>query len=174
MGRLTKDALLSASDLREKEVELETLNGSVVVQGLGAAFSNQAQSEALEMKTIGNTQIATVNVAVVEEIQVLHGLKDPRLESREEARKFLERCGPAAKKVVAAIDELSGVDKETMEDVAARFPSSSEEPARDGEAGANGASAGSGRPPVPVRAGARSQDVDSRDHSRSGDAHVSA
>lgn len=153
MGRLSKEALLGASDLREKEIDLPTIGGSVVVQGLPAAFSNQAQSEALEMRTIGQTQTATVNVAVLEEIQVLHGLKEPKLDSREEARTFLERCGPAAKTITAAIDELSGVDKDAIEKAEARFQSSGDGAPVQGEAGAHEAPVGGSGPDLPPRAG---------------------
>lgn len=122
MARLSKNDLLSASDLRTKEVELETIGGSVLVQGLSAAYSNQASSEALEMKTTARgDQIASVNTAKLETIQVLHGLVDPKLENLEEAEKFMQNCGPAAKKIVEAIDELSGLDKEALETAQAKF-----------------------------------------------------
>lgn len=124
MARLSKDALLKASDLRTKEIELETIGGSVVVQGLSAAYSNQASSEALEMKTTARgEQVASVNTAKLETIQVLHGLVDPKLENLEEAEKFMQNCGPAAKKIVEAIDELSGLDKEALETAQAKFQS---------------------------------------------------
>lgn len=122
MARLSKNDLLSASDLRTKEVELETIGGSVLVQGLSAAYSNQASSEALEMKTTARgDQIASVNTAKLETIQVLHGLVDPKLENLEEAEKFMQNCGPAAKRIVEAIDELSGLDKEALETAQAKF-----------------------------------------------------
>lgn len=152
MGRLSKEALLGASDLREKEVELDTIGGSVVVQGLPAAFSNQASSEALVLKTVGLEQVASVDTAVLEEIQLLHGLKEPKLSTRAEARQFMENCGPAAKKIIAAIDELSGVDKASMEEASARFPV--------GRESANGADLGhadgpgDGGPDLSVRVGA--------------------
>lgn len=124
MARLSKNDLLSASDLRTKEVELETIGGSVLVQGLSAAYSNQASSEALEMKTTARgEQVASVNTAKLETIQVLHGLVDPKLENLEEAEKFMQNCGPAAKKIVEAIDELSGLDKEALETAQAKFQS---------------------------------------------------
>jgi hypothetical protein len=150
MSRLSKDALLGASDLAKKEVELDTIGGSVVVQGLGAAFSNQAQSEALEMKTIGKEQIAKVNTAKLEAIQILHGLVEPKLDSLEEAEKFMERCGPAVRKVVDEIDELSGLDKKAIEEAKARFPGSEESPQGSGEAVADGASNGSSGATVPA------------------------
>ena len=153
MGRLTKSALLGATDLVEKEVELPTIGVSVVVRWLGAAYGNEAQSKALEMKTIGNTQIATVNTAALEELQVLHGLVDPHLDSVEEVRGFMEKCGPAAKAIVAAIDELSGLDKDAIEAANARFPGGAESATSGNGDGLHGPATGSGGPAVPVRAG---------------------
>lgn len=155
MERSTKGAWLDGpGDLKEADVEDVPVAGkSVRVRGLPAAYSNQAQSEALEMKTIGDTQIATVNTARLEVLQFAHGVIDPEF-SVEEAQAVSERFGPAFKKVIARIDKLSGVDKEAIEDASTRFPARGEEPAGEGEAGANGASAGSDRPPVPARAGA--------------------
>jgi hypothetical protein len=127
MARLTKEALLSASDIETKEVELPSIGGSVVVQGLSAAYSNQASSEALEMKTTARgDQIATVNTAKLEVIQAQHGLVDPALSSFAEAETFAKNCGPAFKKVIEAIDELSGLDKEAITEAKATFPSSGE------------------------------------------------
>ena len=143
MARLSKDALLKASDLRTKEIELESIGGSVVVQGLSAAYSNQASSEALEMKTTARgDQIATVNTAKLETIQVLHGLVEPKLDTIEEAEQFMQNCGPAAKKIVEAIDELSGLDKEAIAEASAKFPSGGEVEERPvvGDGASNGSS----------------------------------
>lgn len=153
MGRLSTRDLCEASDLREAEIELPALGGSVVVQGLGAAFSNEAQSQALEMKRVGNAQIASVNTALLEEIQLCHGLKDPKL-SREEARKFMENNGPSVREIIDKIDELSGVDKDAIEDANARFQGGGERAADKREAGVHEAPSGSDESAVPARAGA--------------------
>jgi hypothetical protein len=127
MPRLTKDALLTASDISTKEVELPSIGGSVLVQGLSAAYSNQASSEALEMTTTARgEQIAKVNTSKLEIIQAQHGLVDPPLSSFAEAETFAKNCGPAFKKVIEAIDELSGLDKEAITEAAATFPSGGE------------------------------------------------
>jgi hypothetical protein len=127
MSRLTKDALLKASDISTKEVELPSIGGSVLVQGLSAAYSNEASSEALEMTTTARgEQIARVNTAKLEIIQAQHGIVDPPLASFEEAEQFAKNCGPAFKKVIEAIDELSGLDKEAITEAKATFPSSGE------------------------------------------------
>ena len=149
MSRLTKDALLSATDLRTKEVELPSIGGSVEVQGLSAAYSNQASSEALEMKTTARgDQIATVNTAKLEIIQAQHGLVDPKLSSFAEAEQFAKNCGPAFKKVIEAIDELSGLDKEALTEAQAKFPSGEATPKRS-DVG-DGAAAGGAGPDLSV------------------------
>lgn len=161
MDRSTKDAWLSGpGDLKEDEVADVPVKGqSVKVRGLPAAYSNQASSEALEMKTIGDTQIATVNTARLEVLQFAHGCIDPDF-SEAEAQTIAERFGPAFKKVIAKIDELSGVDKEALEKAEARFQGGGEQPSggkREAEvrnkAGAAPA-AGSDGPPVRARVGA--------------------
>lgn len=160
MSRISKDALLGASDLRKGEVVLDSLEGNptVLVQGLGAGFSNQAQSEALEMTTtVRGEQVARVNTARMEEIQVLHGLVDPKLDTIEEARHFMEKNGPAARKIVAKIDELSGVDKAAIEEAEAMFPAGSED--AGGEPERNVAATGSDGPVEPVRDGVASREV---------------
>jgi hypothetical protein len=143
MSRLSKDALLGASDLAQEEVELPTIGGVVLVQGLGAKFSNEAQSQALKMVTIGTEQIATVDTAKLEAIQILNGLADPKLETLEEAESFMAKCGPAVRAVVNKIDELSGLDKEAIAKAKAKFPGGEESSQGSGEAVADGASDGS-------------------------------
>lgn len=156
MSRLSKDALLGASDLVQEEIELPTIDGSVLVQGLGAKFSNEAQSQALKMVTVGNEQIATVDTAKLESIQILNGLVDPQLDSLEEAEAFMEKCGPACRTVVNKIDELSGLDKEAIAKAKAKFPGGQE--SAEGGAKTGGevspVEPGDGGPAVPVRAGA--------------------
>ena len=159
MARISKDALLRASDLRTDEVTLDSLpkdaDGTyptVEVIGLGAGFSNQAQSEALEMTTtVRGEQVARVNTAKMEEIQVKNGLLDPKLDTVEEARQFMENCGPAARKIVEKIDELSGVDKKAIEDAEAMFPAGSEE--AEGEPEPDAPAPRSDGPVEPVRDG---------------------
>jgi hypothetical protein len=155
MSRSTKSAWLEGpGDLKEADVEDVPMEGqSVRVRGLPAAYSNQAQSEALEMKTIGQTQIATVNTARLEVLQFAHGVIDPEF-SVDEAQKVSERFGPAFKKVIAKIDQLSGVTPEAKEATAARFQSGGAESPREGQEGTNGTPAGSDRSPLPARAGA--------------------
>lgn len=124
MARSTIDAWLEGpGDLKEAEVEDVPVKGqSVLVRGLPAAYSNKASSEALEMKQVGRDQIATVNTARLEVIQFAEGVVEPKF-SEAQAQQISEKYGPAFKKVVEKIDELSGVDKEALEEATARFPS---------------------------------------------------
>jgi hypothetical protein len=141
MGVLSKDALLGASDLVEREVELPSIGGTVKVRSLPAAYANQALSEALEVVTgRRGEQTAHVNTAKLEALQVLHGLVEPKLNSIEEAYRFAQQCGPAWRKVVETIDDISGIDKESVEKTQAMFPAGG-----PGEGGAElGNGAGSG------------------------------
>lgn len=152
MPRLNKDALLGANDLAEKEVELETIGGSVVVRALPAKFSNDAQSQAMKLTNVGREQIASVDKAKLEAIQILHGLVDPKLDSLEEAEGFMERCGPAVGAVVEAIDELSELDKKAILEAKARFPGGSE--SESGPDLGDGSPNGSSGPDIPARTGA--------------------
>lgn len=154
MSRSTKSSWLEGKgDLREADVEDVPIKGqSVRVRGLPAAYSNQAQSEALEMKTIGDTQIATINVERVEVLQFAHGVIEPEF-SVEEAEEIAKKFGPAFKKVVAKIDELSGVDKDSMDKAEARFPAGGSEPGGAREARDDAPTSGNGGSVVPARAG---------------------
>lgn len=155
MERSSKSAWLDGpGDLREADVEDVPVEGqSVRVRGLPAAYSNQAQSEALEMKTIGTTQIATVNTARLEVLQFAHGVVEPSF-TVEEAEKVAEKYGPAFRKVVAEVDRLSGIDKEAIEEANARFQGGGERAPDKREARVHETPNGSGGPAVPARAGA--------------------
>ncbi|HMF62275.1 MAG TPA: hypothetical protein VK595_17980 [Vicinamibacterales bacterium] len=144
MSRSTKDAWLQGpGDLREADVEDVPVAGqSVRVRGLPAAYSNQATSEALELVTgRRGEQTARVNTEKLEVLQFAHGVIDPTF-SVEEARIIAQRYGPAFQKVVAKIDELSGVDKEAIEKTNATFQAGGRDEA--GEDVVNGAPARTG------------------------------
>ena len=152
MGRSTRDAWLKGpGDLTEAEVEDVPVKGdSVRVRGLPAAYSNQASSEALKMTTVGMDQVATVDTARLEVLQFAHGVIDPTF-TVDEAQQIAEKFGPAFKKVITKIDELSGIDKEALADAQARFPGggASENGSELGDA----APAGGDGPDVHLRAG---------------------
>ena len=114
------------------------------------------------MKTIGETQIATVNTARLEVLQFAHGCIDPTF-TVEEAQHVAEHFGPAFKKVVAKVDELSGVDKEAYEQANARFQSGRNGAADVREEGLHEAPAGSDGPDLPARAGAPAGDASGGD-----------
>lgn len=127
MALLSKEALLGASDLTEKEVELPSIGGSVKVRALPALYSNEAQSKAIKSVTGPKGESTSqVDVARLEILQALHGLVEPRLNSEQEAKVFATNCGPAWREVIKAIDEISGVDKEAIEEANDRFQASGE------------------------------------------------
>ncbi len=153
MPRSTKEAWLgpNAGDLREADVEdVPTKGQTVRVRGLAAAYSNQATSEALET-VIGpkGEQTARVNTERLEVLQFVHGVIEPKF-NLDEATHISRTFGPAFKKVIAKIDELSGIDKEAIEATEARFPVSGT--GTNGSDLAPASPSGSGGPDVRVRA----------------------
>ena len=156
MARATKKSWLEGpGDLQEADVEDVPRKGeSVRVRGLPAAFSNQAASEALKMVTgPRGEQSATVDSARMSVIQFAHGCIDPEF-TLEEAEQIAEKYGPAFNKVVAKIDELSGVDKEAIDDANARFRGGVSGEADGGSAESDAAANGRGGSPVPSGTGA--------------------
>jgi hypothetical protein len=116
---------------------------SVRVRGLPAAYSNQATSEALELVTgRRGEQSAHINTEKLEVLQFAHGCVDPTF-TVDEARQIAQRFGPAFRKVIAKIDELSGVDKESIEQTNATFQPGSTGAGNGRSAEADAAPAGS-------------------------------
>jgi hypothetical protein len=154
MGILSKDALLAASDLTEREVDLTPhVDGSVRVRSLPAAYANQAVSEAMEMTTsTSGAQTARVNSARLEELQVLHGLIEPKLDSLDEVQRFSRQCGRAWQKIVRTIQDISGVDEKAVDRTNAMFQSGGQSPA--GLSTSNGTGTGSDGSDQHARAGA--------------------
>lgn len=152
MQRSTKDAWLSGpGDLREAEVEDVPVPGqSVLVRGLPAAYSAEVQGQ-LKLVQEGREQIAKIDVPSMELLQFVHGVVEPQF-TKDEARQVQQKFGPAFRKVIAKIDELSGIDKEAIEKTETRFPT--------GGAGENGsdsrgeAAAGSAGQVLPTSTGA--------------------
>jgi len=144
VDRSTKESWLTGTDLQEAVVDDVPVKGqSVLVRGLPAAYSNRATSKALElMSGPRGEQTATVNTEKLEIIQFAAGCVDPSF-TEEEAAIVAQRFGPAFKRVIAKIDELSGLDKEAIEQTNATFPVGGESTANGREAGVDLAAAGS-------------------------------
>jgi len=131
----TKTAWLDGpGDLAEGTVEDVPVKGeSIRVRALPAQFSNEAQSKALKMVTDARGgQSATVDVAVMSVLQFAHGCVEPKF-TVAEAQQVAEKYGVAFNRVVEKIDELSGVDKEAIEEASATFQAGVE---GEGHAGA--------------------------------------
>jgi len=151
MARSTKESWLHGpGDLKEADVEDVPVPGETVrVRGLAAKYSAEVQSQ-LKLEQQGREQVARIDVASMERLQFVHGVIDPTF-TEAEAAQIQEKFGPAFRKVVAKIDELSGIDKEAIEQVEQRFPDGGTPPARPDTG--NGVASGDSRPNVPVRAG---------------------
>jgi hypothetical protein len=101
----------------------------------------------------GRTQQSMrVNSVKLEALKVYHGLIEPKLNSIADANTLAQQVGRAWQTIVKAIDDLSGLDAETVERTNAMF-----QPGGPGEKrGSEQDDAGSrnGEPAVPVRDGA--------------------
>lgn len=153
MKRSTKDAWLTGDgDLREEEVEDVPVPGeSVLVRGLSARYSAEVQGQ-MKLVTESNEQVARIDVASMERLQFQHGVVDPSFGPAEVAV-IQDRFGPAFKKVIAAVDRLSGIDKEAIVETEQRFPASRTEP-DGGEPVQNGTASGDRRSDLPASTGA--------------------
>ena len=105
---------------READVEDVPVAGeSVRVRGLPAKYTAEIQGQ-LKLVTEGREQIAKIDVPTMEMLQFVHGVIDPEF-NEPRPPQIQERYGPAFRKVVAKIDELSGIDKEAIEKAEPRF-----------------------------------------------------
>jgi hypothetical protein len=152
MARSTKESWLNGpGDLKEDDVhDVPAPGESVRVRGLSAKYSAEVQGQ-MKLVNSGREQVAKIDVPTMELLQFVHGVIDPVF-TEAEARQVQERFGPAFKKVIAKIDELSGIDKEAIEATEQRFPDSGTGETRPHEPDA--APAGSGRSDLLVRTGA--------------------
>jgi len=158
---IEKSVLLTGTDLREDDVDLPSVgpDAKARVRGLPAAYSNEAQSSALEMKALPNgDQVGRVNTHTMECLQVLHGCVDPRFDSITEVEQFAAQYGPAFRAIVDKIDDLSAIDKEAIDRANATFRAGGQ--TEGGPALGNGAAARDAGPDLDVRAGAGAGDVD--------------
>lgn len=162
MGILSKEALLGASDIVEREVELPSIGGSVKVRSLSAAYSNSVQSDAVELQTDSKgAQVAKVNGAKLTALKILYGLVEPKLDSFDEAMSFASACGPACNKILDKIDEISGIEEDSITKTKATFPGGGA--GTVGEAEGASAADGNGGSDLPVRTGVGVEDASGGD-----------
>jgi hypothetical protein len=123
---------------------------SVRVRGLSAKYAADMQGQ-IKISTQGRQQVAEVDAAAMELVQFVHGVIEPQF-TETEAKQVQERFGPAFKKVIEKIDELSEIDKDSIEKAKATFPAG--DGSKAGPDVGDGTSNGSSGPDVPARAGA--------------------
>jgi hypothetical protein len=152
LQRSSKESWLQGpGDLKEADVDDVPVPGmSVRVRALSARYSAEVQGQ-LKLVQEGREQIAKIDVPSMELLQFQHGVIDPVF-NESEARQIQTRYGPAFRKVIAKIDELSGIDKEAIEATEQRFPAGGA--GEEGPDVGDGASNGSPGPDLHVRAGA--------------------
>lgn len=154
MQRSSKEAWLTGEgDLREADVDdVPTAGQSVRVRALSAKYSAEVQGQ-MKLTSEGAESVAKIDIAEMERLQFQHGVIEPSFGPLE-VEMIQEKFGPAFRKVIAKIDELSGVDKEAIEKTEARFPHGGDEPRPGvGAPVPAGAAAGNGGSDLPVPAG---------------------
>jgi hypothetical protein len=153
MQRSTKNAWLEgAGDLAEDDVEDVPVPGqSVRVRALSAKYAAEVQSHFKLVQEGKSGPVAKIDVATMELLQFVHGCVEPQF-TMDEGRVIQERYGAAFRKVVARIDELSGIDKEAIEQAEAAFPDGGTPAPRDHVG--DGTPAWGAGPDVHVRVGA--------------------
>lgn len=122
MGRVSKDAVMKGGDLTTKEVEW-TDGSTVLIRSLPATYSNRAESQALVMQQLGDTQTASIDSERLEILKFAHGVVEPEF-SEDEAAQVAAQYGPAFKRVIKAINEISGLEDADIKAAEARFQSS--------------------------------------------------
>ena len=140
MARLDK-AAWGKSTLKTKEIEVEELGGEVLIRELPASYTAEIASN-IQIIQDGREQRAKVDTPKMERLQFAFGVIDSEGEpmfTEAEVKDLAERHGRAFKTVIAAIDDLSGVDKEAIEQSEATFPARAEKPGHDGQAGSSDA-----------------------------------
>jgi hypothetical protein len=156
MKRATRDAWLTGpGDLAEADVEDVPVKGmSVRVRALSAKYSAEMQAQ-MKIERSGREAVGRFDIAEMELLQFVHGCVDPSF-NEAEARQIQEKYGAAFRKVIAKIDEISGIDKEAIEAAEQRFPAGGEDAARPlvGDGGSAGGLSAVGGPDLPVRVGA--------------------
>lgn len=120
MARAKKAAILDGTDITEQEVDVPEFGGAVLVRSLPAEYTNQAASQAQRVTLVDGNPVVTVDTAVMERLQFQHGVVEPDFNEKE-TREVFKKYGRAIKRVIEVIDEISGVDKEAIEEAQRRF-----------------------------------------------------
>lgn len=148
MDRLTDAAWLGTTTLQTEEVEVPELNGTVLIKELPGEF---ATSHFVVVENPGTRHARSrVDYEALERAQFRLGVVEPTF-TEEQVVEIAKKHGSAYRRVIAAIDKLSGLDKESAEQTAARFPARG-----SGETGTNGTgdAAGDSGSAVRMRTGA--------------------
>lgn len=157
MSRSTKQSWLEGpGDLKEDEVKDVPVKGqSVKIRALSATAASAASSEAVSSYEERGIQKMKIDQVKLSQLRFQAGVVDPEF-SLDEVKVVFAKYGPAVQRVLTAINELSGIDEETVVETEARFQGSGTSAA---EANGTGAAEGNGGPTVPARAGAGAGDA---------------
>lgn len=155
MARLKKSAWNSAS-LKQKEIEVPALGGSVLIRELPAKYSAEL-NQLYSMKTSGGESSASVDLVTQERLKFAYGVINDdgtSMFTQDEVAEIAKKHGSAFSVVIEAIDELSKTTPKETADQVERFPASGGSANGNEASVADGPSAGRSEPAVPSGAGA--------------------
>lgn len=119
---LSRDAILSASDIKSQDVKVPEWGGIVRVKGLTAAQRDKVEATMLSMKTSAKAQDVNVgfNMSGVRALIASMGIvdeNDNRLFTEKDVKALGEKSGAALDRVYTAITDLSEFSDEDIEEL---------------------------------------------------------
>lgn len=119
-GYLTPDDAIgyadSGKDLVEQDVE-DVFGGKVRIRALTAAQNARIKQQAMNF---GGAN-AKIDWTEMERLQFRYGVVEPSLDA-DQVKRLHIKSGPSFAKVIKALDDLSGTDKEALRQAEAEFP----------------------------------------------------
>ena len=111
MARLTREQILKADDIKEKEIKVPEWGGEVVVKTLSAKERSKMMSEIFDLRTG-----AAKNPETYYQIAIYYGCVDPKFE-KADIEALGDKSGVALERVGQAILRMAGLDPASIEEI---------------------------------------------------------
>lgn len=113
---LTRDAILSASDIRSEDVKVPEWGGTVRVKGLTAAQRDQVEAKAVSARG-SNMQLNLVGMRAHMAALAIVDDKDKPIFTQADVKALGEKSGAALDRVFEAVTRLSGMSDDDVEEL---------------------------------------------------------
>lgn len=111
MARLSREQILNAKDIKEKEIKVPEWGGEVLIKTLSAKERSLMMSEIFDLRTG-----APKNPETYYQIAIYYGCVDPKFE-RTDIEVLGNKSGVALERVGQAILRLAGLDPSTIDEI---------------------------------------------------------